>query len=194
MSELEEPVPPKVCRELEDIACELRRLNRELQRILRSSLYYKVRFWGAMGACMTAHLGLVLVFGAPRRVSAAAYTMIAEYGGGRVWGAALIAGATFTLLCVWRFHSILRWALIVEAILYGGIALSFLIASIRFPDANLTAAPVYAWVMIAHVFLSDVARREFLIDREERNRAFKTHSETFRRLKRAARTPKRPNA
>lgn len=190
MSEIEEPVPPKLCMELEDIARELRRLNRELQRILRASLYYKVRFWGAMGGCMTLHLGAVLFFGAKARTSAVAYTIIADYGGGRVWGGAFIAGATFTLLCAWKLHSILRWALLVEAMVYGGIALSFLIASIRFPEANLTAAPVYAWVMIAHVFLSDVARREFLIDREERHRAFETHRETFRRLKRTIRASK----
>ena len=144
-----------------EIAAQLRLINTELKTVLRTSVYHNVRFWSALAAGMTVSVGLGLFLGTDQRISTNAYWMIATYGGHLVWGFVFIVAAAVTGLCVWQYPHWLRFALLTQAIPYAAISLSFAAASIKYPDANLTAAPVYAWVMIMHAALSDYARREF---------------------------------
>jgi hypothetical protein len=102
-----------------------------------------------------------LILSGPLRTSAHAYAVIASYGGHLVWGAIFVAAGLFTGLCAWKIRRWLRWALLLQAAPYGAIALSFAFAAVRYPDANLTAAPIYAWIMILHAFLSDHSRKEY---------------------------------
>lgn len=139
---------------------EMSDLVHEMQRI-RPSLYTKVRFWAALAAAMTYCLGGVLFLGGPKRVSSSAYWVISHFGGHDLWGIMFMTGASFTALCCWKFHRALRWALLLQAVMFSFIAISFAIAAIRYEDANLTAAPIYGWIMVMHVFLSDFARKEF---------------------------------
>jgi hypothetical protein len=143
-----------------EIAAELRDVNAALTSIVRPSVYHKVRFWSALAAAMTFSVGLGLFAGSERRVSANAYLVIASYGGHFVWGAVFMIIAAVTGLCVWQFTRWLRWALLLQALPYAAIAISFAAAAVKYPDANLTAAPVYTWVTIMHAALSDYARRE----------------------------------
>lgn len=146
--------------ELLEVAAELHDVSDALKKILRPTVYQDVRFWAGLAAAMTANVGLVLFFGSPRRISSNAYALIAHYGGHFVWGLAFIVTALVTTLCAWQFVRLVRWALLIQALPYAAIATSFAIAAVQYPDANLTAAPVYCWITIMHACLSDYARRE----------------------------------
>lgn len=144
--------------QLSDLHGKLRKLADDLHPV---AVYYRARFWAVIQAAMTFSLGLVLVFGGPRRVSASAYWLVATAGGPIAWGTCFIVTALLNILAVWKCHGALRWTVLIQAFGYAGLAFSFLVAAITFPDANLTAAPIYGWISIALVFLSDWARKEF---------------------------------
>lgn len=149
-------------REDHDLLVELNVLAAELRIIAKPrSLYHRVRFWAALAAAMTFNLGLVLMVGGPGRVGASAYWGIATYGGPIVWGAAFVAASAITGLCIWRWHRALRWALLLQALPYAAISASFAVAAVKYPDANLTATPIYGWICVFHAALSDYARKEF---------------------------------
>lgn len=124
-------------------------------------IYAESRLWAALAAGMAFTLGLVLMTGGTQRISASAYSGIASHGGPDLWGGVFIGCAVFTWLCAWRFRRWLDWALIVQALPFAGISVMFGIAAVRFPDANITAAPIYAWIMIMHACLADYARRQY---------------------------------
>lgn len=147
--------------ELATIAAQLREFGRTIRTMGRRPLYQRVRFWAMIGAAMTFHIGLVLALGGERRVSAHAYEPILRYGGPDVWGSIFMAVAVFTGLGIWRWHKMLRWALIVQAIPHAMLAVSFAITASRYSDVILIASPTFAWIAIIHVFLSDYAREEF---------------------------------
>lgn len=150
--------------EIRELARQAEQLSSELRSVadsLRSrTVYQRVRFWALMMAGMAFTIGLVLLIGGQRRISASAYFLVADIGH-NVWGWTFIACAMFTVACAWKVHRCLRWALLAESVPFVGLAASFAIASWRYPEANLTAAPVYLWISVAHGFLSDFARREF---------------------------------
>ena len=125
------------------------------------SRYACARFWAALAAGMAYTLGLVLVLGGDARVSASAYSGIGAYGGHVVWGAVFMGVAVFTWVCAWRWHRFLGAALIVQALPFAGIAVMFALAAVEYPDANLTAAPIYGWIMVLHACLADYARRQY---------------------------------
>lgn len=157
----DDPVGDEKLRDYLELAAELRDVNAALKELVRPSVYYTVRFWSALAAAMTFSVGFGLFVGSERRVSANAYLVIASYGGHFVWGTVFMIIGGITGLCVWQFTRWLRWALLLQALPYAAIAVSFAAAAVKYPDANLTAAPVYSWVMIMHAALSDYARREF---------------------------------
>lgn len=145
-----------------DMLVELTMLTVELRAIAGSrSWYQRVRFWATLAAAMTFNIGIVLLLGGSARVSANAYWLIATAGGPMIWGAGFITAAILTILCVWRWHHALRWAVLIQAVPYTAVAVSFAAAAFRYPDANLTATPVYGWIAIMHAALSDYARKEF---------------------------------
>lgn len=121
-------------------------------------IYRTVRFWAALAAAMTFTMGAALLASSPKRVSASAYTVIVGHGGPQVWGAGFIAAALFTLVCVGRRPRWLEWAIGLQVIPYAGLSVSFALASWRYPDANLTAAPVYGWIAFMHVCLANYSR------------------------------------
>lgn len=125
------------------------------------SLYSEAKFWAALAAGMTFTLGLVLITGGDARTSAHAYSGIAATGGPVLWGSSFLSVAAFTWLCAWRHTRLLKWALLVQALPFAGIAMVFAIAAVQYPDANLTAAPIYGWIMIMHACLADYARRQY---------------------------------
>jgi hypothetical protein len=125
------------------------------------SFYHRVQFWASLFSALTFSLGGALAFGGKQRVSSNAYWVVTTFGGHWVWGLAFMLASAFTFLCCWCWHRVLQASLLIQAGLFGMIALSFFIASARYLDANLTATPVYAWIMVMHVFLADYARREF---------------------------------
>lgn len=139
------------------LAVELHDISDRLRGV---AAYRRARFWSALMAAMAVNIGLVLLIGGQSRVSASAYTLVAAIGPG-VWGSAFIACGLLVAVCAWKCHRKLKWALMIEAIPYVGLALSFVLAALRYPDANLTAAPVYTWIAVCHGFLADFARREF---------------------------------
>lgn len=147
--------------ELAAISAQLTELSQSLQMATRRTWYQRVRFWAALAAGMTIHIGIVLALGGPNRVSAHAYEPIAQYGGPCVWGAAFTAAGLFTVVCVGWWHRMLRWALLVQAVPYAATALSFAVTSAEYPDVILIASPMFAWVTLMHGFLSDYARKEF---------------------------------
>lgn len=150
--------------ELQELARQAEKLSGELHQIaetlLARSIYMRVRFWALLMALQAISIGLVFLIGGQRRISASAYYLVALLGHD-IWGMAFMGCGLFTVLCTWKYHHWLRWALLCESIPYVAFSASFAIASWKFPDANLTAAPVYMWLAIAHGFLSDFARREF---------------------------------
>lgn len=151
--------------EIRDLVKQTKTLSVELHHVadqLRGvSIYRHVSLWAAALAAMCLNVGLVLVLGGPQRVSVKAYSVVAHYGGDDVWGWMFIACGLLTMLCVWRkHHRFMRWALLIQALPFLALAISFTIASVRYPEANLTAGPVYTWIAAAHVLLSDFARRE----------------------------------
>lgn len=123
--------------------------------------YTESRFWAVLAAGMAFTLGMVLIVGGDRRTSASAYSGLVAHGGPNIWGAAFITVAVITWLCAWRFKRWLDWVLLLQALPFAGIALTFAVAAVRFPDANLTAAPIYAWIMIMHACLADYARKQY---------------------------------
>lgn len=125
------------------------------------AIYDQVKFWAALAAGMAFTLGVVLFTGGPRRVSGSAYHGILTYGGPMLWGAAFIACSIITWACVWRFNQMLGWAMLLQALPFAGIATMFAISAIQYPDANITAAPIYSWIMIMHACLADYCRREY---------------------------------
>lgn len=147
--------------ELSAIAEQLKELSAALRSATRRTWYQRVRFWAALAAGMTLHIGVVLALGGPRRVSAHAYEPIAQYGGPVVWGAAFMVTGVFTVVCVGWWHRMLRWALLTQAIPYAATSVSFAVTSAEYPDVILIASPMFAWVTIMHGFLSDYARKEF---------------------------------
>lgn len=151
-------------REIIELAHQAEELAKEMRDVaahLRSQvLYQRVRFWAILMALMASSLGVMFLVGGEARIGASAYYLIALVGH-TIWGIAFVLSGALTLLCAWRWRTCLRWALLIEAIPYVGLSISFVLASWRFPDANLTAGPIYMWIAVFHAFLSDFARREF---------------------------------
>jgi hypothetical protein len=125
------------------------------------AIYDQVRFWAALAAAMSAVLGVVLIAGGDARVSASAYSAMRSYGGPELWGAAFVTAAAVTWLCAWRYKHLLGWAVLLQALPFAGIAAMFTIAAVQYPDANITAAPIYACIMVMHACLADYCRREY---------------------------------
>lgn len=158
-----------VCDPDDELGQQLLALTRELRTLVKElhtfspirSLYHRPQFWAALLATMTFFLGSALLIGGPRRISVNAWWVVNTYGGHVVWGSAFVAGSLFTALCAWKFRRILNVALLMQGLLYSFIAVSFLLGAARYLDANLTAGPVYAWIVVLHVLLADFARREF---------------------------------
>lgn len=145
-----------------ELLIELVAVTEELRAIAKpTSIYRKVKFWAALAAGMTFNLGLMLVLGGHARISSTSYSVIHDSGGSIVWGSIFMVVALFTALCIWRVPCLLQWALIMQALPYGAIAVSFGLAALKYPDANITATPIYTWIMIIHAFLSDDARKEY---------------------------------
>lgn len=147
--------------ELVAISGQLTELSQSLRVATRRPWYQRVRFWAGLAAGMTVHIGIVLILGGPNRVSAHAYEPIAQYGGPAVWGAAFTITGVFTAVCVGWWHRMLRWALLAQAIPYAATSVSFALTSAEYPDVILIASPMFAWITLAHGFLSDYARKEF---------------------------------
>jgi hypothetical protein len=150
--------------EINDLVRQAKVLSDELHTVadhLRGvAVYRRVNIWAGMMAAMTISIGLVLILGGPQRVSSNAYSLVYQLGDDFAGGIFLVCGL-LTALCVWRkCHRFMRWALLIEALPFLALAISFTYASVKFPDANLTAGPVYTWISAAHVLLSDFARRE----------------------------------
>lgn len=125
------------------------------------SRYSESWLWAVLAAGMACTLGSVLMVSSSARISASAYSSIVMYGGPRLWGSAFIAAAIFTWVCAWKCRRLLDRALLLQSLPFAGIALLFAVAAVRYSDANLTAAPVYAWIMILHACLADYARRQY---------------------------------
>lgn len=147
--------------EFQRVARDLETLRSALKAFLYPTVYHRVRFWASLAAGMTFNIGVALLFGPPQRVSASAYWVIATFGGHIVWGLAFVMSAILTAISAWQLHKFLRFALLIQSLPYLAISTSFAVGAIMFPDANLTGAPVYGWIMIMHAFLSDYARKEF---------------------------------
>lgn len=150
----------QLLRDLQRITDELTGLTREMKLIVHPPLYFRVRFWACAAAAMTFNLGVVLLLGGPVRVAASAYRIIYDYGGPFVYGSAFVGTAIITALCAWKAKRFLSLALLMQAVPYAAFSISFAMAAFRYSDANLTAAPIYAWIAIMHAVLSTVARKE----------------------------------
>lgn len=154
----------EIVAEVKDLVRQAKSLSKELQRVadqLRGvSVYRHVYVWAGLLAAMCTSVGAVLILGGPRRVSANAYSWVAQLGDDPA-GAIFVACGLLTALCIWRkCHRFMRWALLIQAVPFFALTLSFIVASVQYPTANLTAGPVYTWITLAHVLLSDFARRE----------------------------------
>ena len=153
---------PEEFHSLRDLMVALRRELKVLNEKLDATetIYTTVRFWTIIAALMTLSIGLVLILSPAERVSANAYWGLSTYGGADVWGSAFFATAVATLLCSWICPKFLPWAVLIQTLPYAGFALAFTLAALRFPDANLTAPPVYAWITLVHLLLFDFVRKE----------------------------------
>ena len=118
-----------------------------------------VRFWALLSGLMTVSLALVLLVGRGSRISSNAYWGLNTFGGSHAWGIAFFVVAVATLIAVWQAPKILQWTLLAQALPYGGMSAAFLASSLRFEDANLTAAPVYGWIAVMTLCLAEQARR-----------------------------------
>ena len=146
---------------LRQIHSELRAINHHLHGRVKSRACVSLKFWSMLSAMMTASLALVLIVGSDARFSANAYWGVASFGGAKLWGLSFFIASLATMIAVWQSPRQLRWTLIVQAIPYIGLSAAFLVASLRFDDANLTAAPVYGWIAVMTLCLADYARRCF---------------------------------
>lgn len=121
--------------------------------------YHKVQFWAELLAGMTVSMAVVLLVGGAERTSAPAYRVITE-NGPLIWGLMFFVTGILTIVCARWCHGALRWALLGQAIPYAALGFSFAITAVQHPDSTLTAAPLYAWIVVLHAFLADFSHKE----------------------------------
>lgn len=152
--------PPEEYYSLRELINALRRELRVIDKKLTARETITARAWSIIAALMSLSVGLLLMLSPAQRISANAYWGLSTYGGADIWGAAFFGTAVLTLLCSWIYPKFLHVAILLQALPYAGFAAAFTLAVLKFPDANLTAPPVYTWITVSHLILFNFVRKE----------------------------------